>query len=97
MALTTGVFAQLGYVYAVRDDRIFLLAGVSWDLNAAAVFSALAATAALAVPPLQDAFSTPAPSMGELGVAFALATAPLIATESLKVSPRHRSPGPGQW
>ena len=88
MAFTTVVFAQLGYVYAVRGDGFFLRAGANWSLNAAVAISALVAAAALAMPPLRDAFSTVPLSVGQVGIALALATAPLVATEVLKAAPR---------
>jgi magnesium-transporting ATPase (P-type) len=84
MAFTTVVFAQLGYVYAVRGDGFFLRAKANWSLNAAVALSALVAAAALALAPLREAFSTVALSPGQLAAALALATAPLVATEILK-------------
>jgi Ca2+-transporting ATPase len=90
MAFATIVFAQLGYVYAVRGERPFLRAGTNWFLNAAVAASALIAIAALTVPPLQTAFSTTDLSVNQLATALALATAPLIATELLKWRRRAR-------
>jgi Ca2+-transporting ATPase len=88
MAFATVVFAQLGYVYAVRGDGLFLRVKANRSLNAAVAASALVAAAALALPALQDAFSTVPLSAGQLGIALALATAPLLATELLKASQR---------
>ena len=84
MAFTTVVFAQLGYVYAVRSDGLFLRASANRSLNAAVVISALIAAAALALPPLREAFSTVPLSPGQFAAALALATVPLVATEILK-------------
>ena len=84
MAFTAVVFAQLGYVYAVRGDGFFLRTRANWSLNAAVAISALVAAAALAVTPLREAFSTVPLSPGQLVAALALATAPLVATEILK-------------
>jgi Ca2+-transporting ATPase len=95
MAFTTVVFAQLGYVFAVRGDRAFYRAGVNWALNAAVFASALTAVAALAVPSLQDAFSTTALSAPQLTAALALATPPLVASELQKAWGRRRSPEAG--
>lgn len=88
MAFTTVVFAQLGYVYAVRGDGFFLRVKANRSLNAAVAISALVATAALGVPLLRDAFSTVPLSPGQLGIALVLATAPLVATELLKAGRR---------
>jgi len=84
MAFTTVVFAQLGYVYAVRGDGFFLRVRANWALNAAVALSALVAVAALAAPPLREAFSTAPLSTGQLSVAMALAAVPLVVTELVK-------------
>lgn len=84
MAFTTVVFAQLGYVYAVRGDGFFLRVKANWALNAAVALSALVAIAVLAAPPLREAFSTVPLSVDRLSIALALATAPLLATEVFK-------------
>ncbi|HEU5143098.1 MAG TPA: cation-transporting P-type ATPase [Solirubrobacterales bacterium] len=90
MAFTTVVFAQLGYVYAVRGDGLFLRTRANWFLNGAVVASALVAVAALAVPAFRDALSTVALSTGQLLAALSLATAPLIGTEVFKAMQRLR-------
>jgi P-type Ca2+ transporter type 2C len=84
MAFTTVLFAQLGYVYAVRGDGLFLRAGPNRALDAAVAVSALVGGLVLAVPPLADAFGVVEVGAGQLAAALALAALPLIATELLK-------------
>jgi hypothetical protein len=62
-------------------------------LNGAVALSALVAVLVLTVPPLQDAFSTVALGTRDLAIALALAAAPLLATELLKLLTRRRSGG----
>jgi Ca2+-transporting ATPase len=96
MAFTTVLFAQLGYVYAVRGDAFFLRVGRNRSLDAAVAASALVAAATLVFPPLRDAFATVPLSAGQLAAALALATAPLVATELLKAA-RRRSGTPADY
>jgi Ca2+-transporting ATPase len=84
MAFTTLVFAQLGYVYAIRGGDAFWRAGRNRFLDAGVALSAVIASLVLFVPPLSDAFSVVALEAGQLGAALALATLPFCATEVLK-------------
>ena len=88
MAFATVVFAQLGYVYSVRGEQLFLRARANRALNAAVALSALIATAALTVPPLRDAFSTAPLSPSQLAISLGLATVPLLAGEIFKAARR---------
>jgi Ca2+-transporting ATPase len=84
MAFTTLVFAQLGYVYAIRGADAFWRAGRNRFLDAGVALSALIASLVLFVPPLSDAFSIVELEAGQLGAALALAALPFCATETLK-------------
>jgi P-type Ca2+ transporter type 2C len=94
MAFTTVLFAQLGYVYAVRGDGPFFRAGRNRALDVAVAVSGLVGGLALALPPLADAFGVVELSAGQLAATLALATLPFIATELLKWG-RRRSTEPG--
>ena len=93
MAFTTVLFAQLGYVYAIRGEGLFLRAGRNRALDLAVALSAVAGGLALAYPPLADAFGVVGLDAGQLAVALALATLPFMATEVLKWA-RRRDPEP---
>jgi Ca2+-transporting ATPase len=94
MAFTTLVFAQLGYVYAVRGRDAFWRAGRNRFLDAGVALSALIASLVLFVPPLSDAFGVVELEAGQLAGALALAALPLCATETLKWI-RRRGSRPG--
>jgi Ca2+-transporting ATPase len=91
MAFATVLFAQLGFVYAVRGDGFFLGAGRNRALNAAVATSAAVGAAVLSVPPLAEAFGAVALSATQLAAALGLAAVPLAATELFKWA-RRRGP-----
>ncbi|HSJ17209.1 MAG TPA: cation-transporting P-type ATPase [Solirubrobacterales bacterium] len=84
MAFATVLFAQLGFVYAVRGEGLFLRAGRNRALDLAVAISALVGGLALALPPVADAFGVVELGAAQLAAALALAALPFIATELVK-------------
>jgi Ca2+-transporting ATPase len=92
MCLTTLLFAQLAYVFAVRGERTFLRSGRNPFLLAAVLASAAIGAAVLAVPTLAARFDAVALEPGQLAAALALAVIPFAATECAKLASSSREP-----
>jgi len=90
MCFATLLFAQLAYVFAIRGERPFLLAGRNPALLAAVVGSALIGAAVLAIPSLGARFGAVELGGVQLTAALALALVPFAVTELAKVVNRGR-------